>query len=282
MRHPVGVAVNRRLWTGAAVGSAVGALAAALALSLFSKAAPACALAPSQGRASHYEIQSGGGNCGYDRPPADDLYVALGPAEYAGAAACGGYLRVEGPHGSVRVKVVDQCPACKPGELDLSERAFARLAPLGRGLVPITYGRVTDPPMPPMSFTVRKGSSAYWLSLSVLDHGNPLTRVRAKAPGRPWQTLVHTGYNAWQATRGLGPGPFTVEVADDRGHRATASGIRLAIGALQPTRVRLYGAAPPKPSRPATPEPETSPTGRPAQTPPPAEAAPPPRAAVVC
>ena len=81
-----------------------------------------------------YYATRGMGNCSYPSPPADGLYVALSPPEYAKAARCGGYLEVSGPEGSVLVKVIDQCPGCAAGHIDLSETAFARLAPLSAGL----------------------------------------------------------------------------------------------------------------------------------------------------
>ena len=65
------------------------------------------AAAATAGTATHY-VLSGTGNCSYPSPPADGLFVALSPAEYHGAAACGGYIEVSGPHGSVRAEVIDQ------------------------------------------------------------------------------------------------------------------------------------------------------------------------------
>lgn len=235
--------MGRGMWGGALVGGAFGALMAVGGVALLDGADAACAAIRAQGRATHYEIRSGGGNCGYYAPPDDRLYVALGPEEFGKAGACGGYLDVTGPNGKVRVKVVDSCPMCEPGEIDLSRTAFARLAPLTRGIVPVTYTKVIDPPMPALSAGVRKGSNPYWLSLFFIDHGNPLVKVRARAAGRPWQDLVHTDYNAWQAPRGLGPGPFSAEITDDQGHTATLRGIEMEIGAVQPTRVRLYDGA---------------------------------------
>ena len=74
----------------------------------------ACAsTVPAAGTATHY-VLSGTGNCSYPAPPADGLYVALSPAEYDGAAACGGYVEVTGPDGSVRAEVIDQCPRWAP------------------------------------------------------------------------------------------------------------------------------------------------------------------------
>ncbi|CAF1675238.1 unnamed protein product, partial [Adineta ricciae] len=36
---------------------------------------------------------------------------------------CGRHISVNGPRGSVTVRVVDRCPVCKPGDLDLSPAA---------------------------------------------------------------------------------------------------------------------------------------------------------------
>lgn len=223
------------------------------------------AVAAISGKATHYALQAGGGNCSYPGPPADGLFVALGPAEYRAGAACGGYLEVTGPSGSVRVKVIDQCPECPAGHLDLSQKAFARLAPLGRGEIPVTYRQVADPPMPSLSFRIKEGSSPYWLAILAIDHGNPLTSLEVRA-GSGWRPLVREDYNYWLAESGMGAGPFTVRLTDGRGHRAVVPGIQLAPGRVQQTQVGMYGpgaapAARQKPKRsftriPAPPWPE--------------------------
>ncbi len=128
------------------------------------------------------------GNCSYPSPPAGQLYVALSPSEYGAAAACGSYLQVTGPDGSVTAEVVDQCPECQAGHIDLSEQAFARIAPLNAGLVPVSYHTVADPPLPaPLSMLVKTGSSAYYLALLPINNGNPLAAspyARAQEAGR--------------------------------------------------------------------------------------------------
>ena len=96
------------------------------------------------GIATHYVLQ-GLPNCSYPSPPADGLFVALSPGEYDSAAACGGYLEVHGPDGSVRVEVIDQCPGCGAGHIDLSEAAFSAIAPLNAGLVNVTYQHARQP-----------------------------------------------------------------------------------------------------------------------------------------
>jgi expansin (peptidoglycan-binding protein) len=191
------------------------------------------------GRATHYTL-AGLPNCSFPTPPADGRFVAVGPAEYAGAAACGSVLDVHGPRGTVRVTVIDQCPECEPGHLDLAVPAFAALADPVQGIVPVTYTRVLDPPLAgPVRVRVKEGSSANWLSVLFLDTGNQLVTVEA-AVGSSWVRLVHQPYNYWEAASGVGAGPVTLRITDDRGHRRTLTGIPVAAGTIHPTSVRMY------------------------------------------
>jgi expansin (peptidoglycan-binding protein) len=217
-------------------------------------AAELSAAGPGTQTATHYVLQ-GLPNCSYS-PPADGLYAALPPAEYASAAACGEYVQVSGPDGSVRVKVIDQCPDCAAGHIDLSETAFARLAPLSAGLVNVSYTPLADPPPPaPVSVEVKQGSSQYWLALLADNTGNPLASVQVQTPSG-WLPLARASYNYWIAQSGAGPGPFTVRLTDTQGHQATVSGITLSPGAVQPTKTWMYGAG--GDPAPATPAPATS------------------------
>ena len=190
--------------------------------------------------ATHY-VLTGLPNCSYS-PPADGLYVALPAPEYAGAADCGGYLEVSGPDGSVRVKVIDQCPECAAGHIDLSETAFARLAPLSAGLVNVSYTPLADPALPgPVSLEVKQGSSQYWLALLADNTGNPLAKVQVETASG-WLSLARASYNYWIAASGAGQGPFTVRLTDTQGHQVTVSGITLSPGTVQSTATWMYGA----------------------------------------
>ncbi len=221
--------------------------------------APGSPLAQTSGEATHYVLQTGDGNCSYPDVGAGQLYVALSPGAYGSAAACGSYLRVTGPDGSVTAEVVDQCPECQAGHIDLSEAAFARIAPLAAGLVPVTYHTIADPPLPaPLSMRVKEGSSAYWLALLPIGTGNALTSVQVSSPAHGWQDLAHASYNYWLATSGMGAGPFTVRLTDVLGNQATLTGITLTPGAVQATGTSMYGAGSvPAPAAPAA---STAPT----------------------
>jgi expansin (peptidoglycan-binding protein) len=193
-----------------------------------------------QGQATHYGPAQPGGNCMFPSVPANKYTVAAGPDLYARGAACGGYLAVTSGGHTIRLKIDNQCPECGPGHIDLTDEAFAALAPLGRGLIPISYRIVTNPPLTSgLSFVVKTGSSRYWMGLLVDGAGNRLQSVQVLAGGR-WQALSRTDYGYWLANSGAGTSPFTVRVTDVVGHRAVVTGIRLAPGAVQRTSVRLY------------------------------------------
>jgi expansin (peptidoglycan-binding protein) len=245
-------------------GQISGQAARAASLAQTSREIGGQAASQTSGEATHYVLQPGDGNCSYPGLPAGQLYVALPPAEYGAAAACGSYLKVTGPDGSVRVEVVDQCPDCGSGHIDLSEAAFARLAPLSAGLVSVTYRTITDPPLPaPLSLRVKEGSSAYWLALLPIDAGNPVTRVQVSSPSNGWQDLAHASYNYWLAASGMGAGLFTVRITDSVGNEVTLTGITLAPGVVQSTGTLMYAAgasAPVAAAAPTSAAPTATPT----------------------
>ena len=223
------------------IGQAVGSPACALEL-------PAAAEAGTvSGTAATY-YQSPPGNCSYPSPPGDGLYAALPPSDYASGAACGGYLEVHGPDGSVRVEVVDQCPDCGAAHIDLSPTAFAKIAPLSAGQVSVSYTRLVNPALPgPVGLRVKEGSSRYWLALLATNTGNPLASVAVQsASGGGWHDLARASYNYWIASSGAGDGPFTVRLTDTAGHQVTVHGITLSPGVLQDTGTSMYagGSAP--------------------------------------
>jgi len=258
-------------WFGIGIGVAtVTAAVVALALGIgqVTQNAACAAVVPDSntitGIATHYVLQSGGGNCSYPGPPANQLFVAMSPSEYDSAASCGSYLQVSGPDGSVVVEVIDQCPECATGHIDLSEPAFSQLAPLSAGLINVTYHTLTDPPLPgPVEVLVKNGSSQYWLSLVIVNTGNALSSVQV-ANGGGWVNLTRANYNAWNSSSGLGPGPYTVKITDVLGNQVTVRNIALNPGAVQDTGVMMYGggSAPPPPpptsAAPTTPAPTSA------------------------
>ena len=260
-----GVAAIAAIVLAAGVGQLTGSRAAA--------AVPSAAMVPSAAaragagpQTATYYSSRGMGNCSYPRPPADGLYAALSTPEYAKGARCGGYLEVRGPDGSVRVKVVDRCPGCAAGHIDLSEIAFARLARLSAGRIDVTYMHLADPPLPgPLTVEVKRGSSRYWLGLLADNTGNPLASVQVRTSSG-WLSLRRGSDNYWNAS-GAGPGPYTVRLTDTQGHRVTVRGITLRPGATQGTGTWMYRPGGGQPPVTPTATPTVTPTAAPTVTP---------------
>jgi expansin len=276
------VITPRRLAAGGAV-----VLAAVVGTAIMlQNSGSACAAPPStsasKGKATFYDLAGGTGNCSFAASPADGLFVALGPSQYSAGAACGTYLNVTGPKGSVRVKVTDQCPECAPGHLDLSRKAFKKIGAEVDGIIPITYRTVANPSVPgPVSVRIKEGASQYWFAALIDNHGTRLTSVRVNG-----KAAHREDYNYWLVDSGAGPGPYTLKATDVNGRVTTLSGITMSPGKVQRPGVRAGGQAtaavkapppaatpaakktttPPAPSKPATTAPATSSAAVPAET----------------
>jgi expansin len=90
----LGIGVGGTAIAAAVVAFAVGISQAAggrACAAVLSAAGPASTVSgtATSGTATHYVLQ-GLPNCSYPSPPADGLFVAMPPDEYASAAGCGG------------------------------------------------------------------------------------------------------------------------------------------------------------------------------------------------
>ncbi|MEU8237611.1 expansin EXLX1 family cellulose-binding protein [Actinoplanes missouriensis] len=202
----------------------------------------ACAAPPStttkSGKATFYDLAGTSGNCSFE-VPADDLYVALGPSQYAEGASCGAYLDVTGPKGKVRVKVFDSCPECAPGHLDLSRTAFKKIGAEIDGIIGIKYKLVKNPSVPgPISVRIKEGASQYWFAARIDDHANLLSSVKVAGSGGSFTSAHRTDFNYWLIDGGAGPGPFKIKITDVYGRTSTVTKIKMNPGTVQKTSVR--------------------------------------------
>lgn len=171
----------------------------------------------------------------FDRSP-DLMVAAMNQADYATAAVCGAYLRVTGPKGTVAVQVVDRCPECPPGALDLSAEAFARIADPVQGRVPITWTLQSPALAGPIAYRYKEGSSQYWCAIQIRNHRNPIASVEVQVGGT-WRRLPRLDYNYAVSADGAGCGG-QVRVTDIFGHRVTDR-VALRAGAVQPGSAQL-------------------------------------------
>lgn len=178
-----------------------------------------------QTTATHYRADNT--RCGLDP---GGYTVAISAVDFAASATCGGCIEVSGGNGRVIARIVDRCPACKPGELDLSRETFAILAPLERGRIAVRWRPVACAVDGPLSFRIKDGSNPQWLAVQVVDHRYPISQLEAltKAGYRP---LKRTDYNYFIAT-GLGRDPVTLRITDVRGHVLEQAGIATTAGTV--------------------------------------------------
>jgi expansin (peptidoglycan-binding protein) len=172
-----------------------------------------------------YYAATGAGACSFDPSPHDLMVAAMNAEEYNTAAVCGAYVFVTGPEGTVTVRIVDLCPECEAGHLDLSEEAFSQIADLPEGRVSITWQVVSPALTGPIVYHFKDGSNPWWTAVQIRNHCNPIAKLEFSAGGQ-WVTVPRTAYNYFvQTTPGMGAGPYQFRVTDSYGHILLDSGI---------------------------------------------------------
>ncbi|KAJ7123963.1 Non-catalytic module family EXPN protein [Mycena crocata] len=90
------------------------------------------------GKATFYNPGGALGACGNPIQDSDHA-VALATDSYAGGAHCGKNINVQYNGASLVLKVVDLCPGCTAGGLDLTAGSFAQIADPGLGHVDVQW-----------------------------------------------------------------------------------------------------------------------------------------------
>ncbi len=169
------------------------------------------------GEATYYDAD-GTGNCSFDASPDDLMVAAMNDADYAGSDACGTCAEVDGPSGQVVVRIVDRCPGCAAGDIDLSPEAFERIAELSAGRVPITWRYVPCQVDGPIRYRFKEGTNPFWTAIQVRNHQHAIASLEARLVGGGWEPIRRESYNYFVQADGLGEGPFDLRVTDVHGH----------------------------------------------------------------
>jgi expansin (peptidoglycan-binding protein) len=178
-----------------------------------------------QGIATYYNA-TGDGACMFGPSPNDLMVAAMNAEEYDNAAVCGSYVFVSGPKGTITVRIVDLCPECKAGHLDLSREAFAAIADLPLGVVPITWQVVSPELDEPIAYHFKDGSNPWWTAVQIRNHRNPIAKLEYLDGTSQWVSVPRTSYNYFvQTNPGMGAGPYTFRVTDSYGNLLIDSGI---------------------------------------------------------
>ena len=177
------------------------------------------------GEATYYDFADGSGNCGFPATPNDLMVAAMNHTDYADSAACGACVRIEGPNGSVDVRIVDRCPECPAGDIDLSPEAFAEIADISAGRVAISWQYIACPIDDPVVFHFKDGSNEYWTAVQMRNHRHAIASLAYQADDGSFVEVQRLDYNYFVEDSGMGPGPYTFRITDVVGNTLEQSGI---------------------------------------------------------
>ncbi|MFG3032052.1 expansin EXLX1 family cellulose-binding protein [Streptomyces sp. NPDC048253] len=222
-------------------GSSSGRSAAPAARTASGAAPSAGRIAPGtsyRGVATSYDAGDGNGACSYG-PTSDVMTAAMNTADYETSKACGAYVLVRAGSGaSITVRITNECPApCEVGQLDLSQQAFAKLAPLSAGRIPVTWSLLSPATSDTVSIRYKTGSTQYWCGIQAIGHRNPLARLEVRTSAG-WTRLARTDYNYFLSEQGTGCGG-ALRLTDIYGEQLTVEGIAVRANVVQPTRVQF-------------------------------------------
>lgn len=156
----------------------------------------------------------GSGNCSFDPSPDDLRVAAINNTDYGNSEPCGACARVVGPLGEITVRIVDRCPECPEGDLDLSQEAFAEIANPVDGRVPISWTFVPCEVEGPMVYHFKEGSNPFFTAVQLRNHRNPIATVEALDANGQFVSIDRVNFNFFIEESGLGPGPYTFRVTD--------------------------------------------------------------------
>ncbi|WAS96967.1 expansin EXLX1 family cellulose-binding protein [Nannocystis punicea] len=203
----------------------------------------ACESQDHEGKATYYAAD-GSGNCSFDANPGDDMVAAMNTPDYMASAVCGACVQIDGPDGQIVVRIVDRCPECESGHIDLDEDAFPMIADKDLGVVPITWRYVSCELDGPIVYRFKEGSSQWWTAVQIRNHRNAIAKLEFKNEDDAWQDVARLDYNYFVAEEGMGPGPYSFRVTDVHGNVLADEGVPLVEAGESPGAGQFPACAP--------------------------------------
>ncbi len=177
------------------------------------------------GEATFYTFASGGGACLFDPTPNNLMVGAMNGVDYANSQVCGECVSLTGPNGTIVIRIVDLCPECPQGDIDLSPLAFSMIADTSLGRVPITWRVIQCEVTGPIQYHFKDGSNQWWTAVQIRNHRHPILSLEYLTSGGTYQSVQRLMYNYFVEPAGMGPGPYTFRVTDIYSHVLIDSGI---------------------------------------------------------
>ncbi|KAI1323326.1 carbohydrate-binding module family 63 protein [Xylariaceae sp. FL0255] len=185
------------------------------------------------GTSTFYGGNLSGGTCSFSTYtlPAGIFGTAFSGSAWDSAAECGACLEVTANGKSILVMVVDECPECDAGHLDLFENAFEVLSPLSAGLLATSYTPVACGITSPLVLHNKSGTSQYFFSMQVVNSNEPVASLEVSTDGgSTFQSTERQDFNFFEITSGTGTDTVTVRVTSTSGKTIVVDNVGVASG----------------------------------------------------
>lgn len=187
---------------------------------------------------------SDGGNCGIYVEEGDYLHCAMNHEQYDSSKACGGCVRVFGPMDEVTLQVVDRCPECKFGDIDLSTEAFEKIAQLKDGRIPIRWQFVPCDGSEDIKIRFAPGSSQFYFKAIFYNTRHRISRLEYKKSDGSFSPIHREMYNYFVAQGGIDEeksktGPYTFRLTDTEGGVVLVEDVAFETGVEISTQVQF-------------------------------------------
>ncbi|KAF5663926.1 Expansin 2 [Fusarium circinatum] len=198
-----------------------------------SKSTPLGNGASVSGSSTFYGGNLAGGNCMFSTYtlPSGILGTAFSGQKWDNAANCGACIEVTGPSGTIKAMIVDKCPECDPGHLDLFPDAFKAVGGTD-GIVKTSYKFVECGITTPLVLHNKEGTSANWFSIQVVNANEPVKSVQVSTDGgSTWKSTERKDYNFFENPAGFGKTSVDVKVTSSTGKSVVVKNVGVTAGA---------------------------------------------------
>ncbi len=165
---------------------------------------------------------SSGGHCGIPVEAGDIYHAAMNHIQYANSDACGTCVRILGPKGEVTLKIADECPECKFGDIDMTTGVFPQLAEWKEGRIKIKWQYVPCPKTGDITLFFDPSSGPYYFKVQVRDPFYPVTKFEYLRSDGNYDTVNRVDYNYYVKEGGIDndkskAGPYTFRLTASTG-----------------------------------------------------------------
>ncbi|KAK8078535.1 hypothetical protein PG996_004705 [Apiospora saccharicola] len=180
------------------------------------------------GTSTFYGGNLQGGTCSFSTYalPSGIYGTAFSGSAWDSGAKCGACLEVTAKGKTIKVMVVDQCPECVPGHLDLFENAWKALSPDSSDPMTTSWTEVECGITSPLVLHNKSGTSSHWFSMQVVNANEAVTKLEVSTDGgKTWQGTKRQPYNFFENSSGFGATTQSIRVTSASGKTVTVDNV---------------------------------------------------------